>query len=171
MKKAIFIIAKKEFRDEEYREPKEVLENAGIQTITASTEIGQAIGKLGMRTNVDITLEEVKPADYDAVIFIGGPGSYDYFDNSEAHRIAKETLENKKILASICASVGTLANAEVLKGKRVTSFSGVAELVKSKGAIHTGKGLEQDGNIITADGPAHAAAFGEAILKAISHML
>ena len=90
------------------------------------------------------------------------------FEDKEAHRIARETISKNKILASICSSVGILANAGVLKGKTVTSFSAETELIKSKGAIHTGKGLEQDGTLITADGPAHATAFGEAILRAIN---
>jgi len=53
----------------------------------------------------------------------------------------------------------------ILKGKKATSFPGEAELIRNKGGIHTGKGLERDGNIITANGSHSAKIFGEAILE------
>lgn len=167
MKKAVFIVAKEMFRDEEYEDPKKILEQAKVKIITASKSLGIAQGKFGATAKVDLTLQDIKPQDYDAVIFVGGPGSHDYFNDPEAHRIAKETLVSNKILAAICSAVGILANADVLKGKKVTSFPAEADLIKSKGGIHTGTGLEQDGNIITANGPQSAKIFGEAILKGL----
>ncbi|MFC1768062.1 DJ-1/PfpI family protein, partial [Candidatus Margulisiibacteriota bacterium] len=64
-------------------------------------------------------------------------------------------------------AVSTIANAGALKGKKATSFPGVADTVKAGGAIYTGKGVEADGKIVTADGPGSAKAFGEAINKAL----
>jgi protease I len=71
------------------------------------------------------------------------------------------------ILAAICAAPSILANAGLLKGKTATSFPDEGENLKAKGANFTGQGLEIDGRIITADGPAHAKQFGEAIVKAL----
>lgn len=164
------IIAANGFRDEEYAEPKEVLENNGVKVITASTVLGIAKGKLGMTTKVDITLKDIKVEDYDAIIYIGGPGSYNYFDDPIAHKIAKESLEKNKILAAICAAPSIFANAGLLKGKTATCFPGEAENLKSKGASYTGSRLEIDGNIITADGPESAKIFGEAIFNKLSHI-
>lgn len=168
MKTAVLIIAHEMFRDEEYAYPKEILEKAGIQTTTASIKLGTAKGKLGMTANVDIALKDIKPADYDAVIFVGGPGCYDLYDDKEALRIAKETVAASKILASICSAGGILAHAGVLKGIRATVFPGEAELLKSKGAIYTAAGVEVDGKIIAADGPQSARKFGGEILRALS---
>jgi len=168
MAKALMVIAFQRFRDEEYAVPKKVLESANIQVTTASTQIGTATGKLGMKAKTDITLKDVKVPDYDAIIFVGGPGSYDYFDDPAAQGIAKEAVTQNKVLGAICASVSILANAGLLKGKTATCFSGEGPNLKSKGANYTGKGLEVDGKIITADGPAHAKQFGEAIVKALS---
>ena len=165
MKKAAFIIAQEMFRDEEYLEPKQILENAGIQTITASKSKGIATGKLGAQAHAEIPLQNLNPQEFDAVIFVGGPGSKEYFDDKEAHRIAKEAFSSGKIVAAICSAVGILANAGILKGKKATSFPGEAELIRNKGGIHTGKGLERDGNIITANGSHSAKIFGEAILE------
>ena len=169
-KKVVMIIAASGFRDEEYSESKKVLENGGVKVITASTILGIAKGKLGITTKVDVLLKDIKVDNYAAVIYIGGPGSYNYFNDPLAQKIAKETIDKNKILAAICGAPSILANAGLLKGKTATCFPGEAENLKSKGANYTGSGLEVDGNLITADGPESAKKFGNEILKKLSHI-
>lgn len=170
----LFIIAAEGFRDEEYAEPKAVLEKAGYKITTASTKMGMAHGKLGMTANVDILIKDTKVTGhdkvtgYDAVVFVGGPGSYDLFDNADALRIAREAVKEGKVLGGICAAAAVLAHAEVLKQIKATSFPGVSDELIKNGANYTGKGVEVDGKIITADGPAHARQFGEAIVKVLN---
>ncbi|MFA4905288.1 MAG: DJ-1/PfpI family protein [Candidatus Margulisiibacteriota bacterium] len=163
--KVLLIIAFEGFRDEEYAEPKDVLEKAGARVVTASTKLGTAAGKLGLKAKVDITLDQILVPEYDAVLFIGGPGSYQFHHDKKAHQIVKDAESLGKVIGGICAGVNTLAQAGALKGKTVTSFAGVAEEVKAAGANYTGKGVEVDGKIVTADGPSHAKAFGEMVWK------
>ncbi len=165
-KKALMIIAFEGFRDEEYRDPKAVLEKSGIDVTTASSQLGSAKGKFGMPAKVAITLDQVKTADYDAILFIGGPGCYGYYDNPTAHQIAQDSISHEKILGAICAAPGILANAGVLKGKKATMFTDDGTLAKG-GATYTGNGVEIDGGIITATGPQTAQSFGEAIVSAL----
>ncbi|MFA4858383.1 MAG: DJ-1/PfpI family protein [Candidatus Margulisiibacteriota bacterium] len=167
MKKALLIIASRNFRDEEYTEPKAALEKAGIQTVTASSNSGVALGKLGHKVNPDITIDQINVADYDAVLFIGGPGSSEYFDNPIAHKIAQDTVKLGKILGAVCAAPTILSNAGVLKGKKATMYADDGSLGRG-GAIYTGKGIEIDGNIITASGPATSRRWGEVVAKALS---
>ena len=164
---ALMIIAYEHFRDEEYAEPKKVLEAAGFKVTTASLKTGIAKGKYGLAAPVDLALKDVKAADYDTVIFVGGPGSHGYFNDPTAQAIAQETHDAGKIIAAICAAPSILANAGLLKGKRATSFPDQGPNLTAKGANFTGKDLEIDGNIITADGPEHAKEFGEAIVKSV----
>jgi protease I len=164
---ALMIIAYEHFRDEEYAEPKKVLEAAGFKVTTASLKTGVAKGKYGLEAPVDLALKDVKAADYDTVVFVGGPGSHGYFNDPTAQAIAKEAHDEGKIIAAICAAPSILANAGLLKGKRATSFPDQGPNLTAKGANFTGKDLEIDGNIITADGPAHAREFGEAIVKSV----
>jgi len=166
-KRAVMIIAFEGFRDEEYDIPKKILEKAGIEVTTASSKVGAAQGKLGLSAKVDIDLKSVNVSDYDAIIFVGGPGSYDYFDDPTAQGIAKDAAKEQKILAAVCAASSILANAGLLKGVKATCFPGEADNLKNKGAHYSPSGMEVDGRIITADGPAHARQFGEAIVKAL----
>lgn len=164
-KKVLMIIAHDIFRDEEYLQPKEILSKAGVKVVTASTSLDPATGKLGAKIKPDILVKDARPEDYDAVIFVGGKGSRDYFNDPAAHALAKGAVAHDKILSSICSGTGILAKAGVLKDKQVTSFPAEAEIIERQGGHYTGKPVEIDGRIITANGPDAAAGFGEAIKK------
>ncbi len=166
-KKALMIIAFERFRDEEYAEPKKVLEDAGFTVTTASVKTGTAKGKYGMEAPVDLALKDVHAKDYDTVVYVGGPGSHGDFNDPTAQAIAKEAHDEGKIVAAICAAPSILANAGLLKGRSATSFPDQGPNLTAHGAHFTGRGLEIDGNIVTADGPAHAKEFGEAIVKGV----
>lgn len=162
-KKVAMVIASQNFRDEEYLHPKEVLELYGAQITTVSSSKNPARGMLGAVAHPDILLSELNSSDYDSVLFIGGGGAREYFDNPTAHKIAKETLDSGRILGAICIAPSILANAGLLNGKKATCYSSEIENLKSKGAIYTGADVETDGNIVTATGPQAARKFGDII--------
>lgn len=167
-KKVVMVIAKVNFRDEELREPKKILEAHAIKVTIASSSLALARGMLGAKVKPDILLSKVKVDDYDAVIFVGGMGAKEYWNDSTAHRIAREAIKRGKVVGAICIAPVILANAEVLSGKKATVWSGVAGKLKAKGAIYTGSSVQVDGRIITANGPRAAKSFGQAILKALT---
>lgn len=159
----LFIIAKINFRDEEYLEPKSILEKSGMKIVTASSSIGEAKGMLGVKVKVDTTIDKVNVSDYDAVIFVGGTGAEEYFNNKIAHKIVLDTVSQNKLLGAICIAPVILAKSGVLKNKRATVFSSEQNELKKYGALYTNKGVEIDGKIVTAAGPKFATEFGEKI--------
>jgi protease I len=168
-KKAVMLIAFRDFRDEEYFVTKEILEKAGIEIKTASNKMGRAIGKFGGDTEVDLLVSQINVSDFDAIIFVGGPGCLDALDNEESYRIAREAVSQNKVLAAICISPVILARAGVLRGKRATVWNDFvksqAKILKREGAIFEDKPVVVDGKIVTANGPEAAKDFGEAILS------
>ena len=122
MKTVVLIIAEKTFRDEEYQVPKDILSKAEVNVITASTTIGEAVGKLGLKVKPDILINQIDVDKLDALIFIGGGGAEQYFHDPLAHRLAKDAIEKEKILGAICIAPVILANAGLLKGKKATVF-------------------------------------------------
>jgi len=158
------IIAFEGFRDEEYAEPKAVFEKTGIEVTTFSTQTGTAKGKISLTAKVDLTLDQLNVSDYNAVLFIGGPGSFALYNDVKAHKIAQDAAAQGKILGAICAASGILAHAGVLKGKKATMFDDTGVLAQF-GATYTGTDVETDGKIITATGPQTAKAWAEAIVK------
>ncbi|GMO64422.1 MAG: DJ-1/PfpI/YhbO family deglycase/protease [Endomicrobiia bacterium] len=169
MKKIIFVTAPEEFRDEEYYKPKKILEEVGIEVITASLKIGELNGRFGYKAMSTFTIQDITLNDFDAIAYIGGNGSSVFFNNPYALRLAKDFFEYGKPTASICIAGVILANAGILKGRKATVFSdGKASLIKG-GAIYTGEPLEIDKNIITANGPEVAEDFGKAIVRVMSN--
>jgi len=169
-KKIAMLIGFREFRDEEYFIPKKILESAGVRITTVSDSLGTAIGKLGGEAEINILLENLKVEDYDAVLFIGGPGAGKYVDNETAHQIVRETIEKDKVLAAICIAPMILAKAGVLEGKKATVWSSVMDksavkVLKEAGAVYQESPVVVDGKIVTASGPLAAKKFAEAVIN------
>ncbi|MFH1452490.1 MAG: DJ-1/PfpI family protein [Armatimonadota bacterium] len=167
MKKILMIIAKNEFRDEEYLVPKEYFEKAGIFVETASTGKGTCLGKLGASVEAQMSIDDVDTSDYDAVVFVGGYGSTVYFNNATAHRIAKDFYNSGKVTSAICIAPMILVNSGILNGKKATVYQSEAENMKNSGVNYTNAPVEVDGNIITANGPDAAASFAESIISVL----
>ena len=171
MAKVLFVIAQKDFRDEELFETKEVLEQAGIQCEVASVKKELAVGMLGAKVMPDLLVKDAK-TDYDAIAVVGGQGAPALAEHKEVLDLIKKFEREGKVVASICLAGIVLAKAGVLKGKRATVWSSPdyqepINILKSNGAIYEDKGLVQDDKLITACGPKFAKKFGEAIKKSL----
>lgn len=171
-KKIAMIIAFRDFRDEEYFIPKQTLEAIGAEIITVSASFGKAIGKLGGEAEINILLKDLKVADYDAILFIGGSGAANYIEDEVCHKIAREAIENNKVLGAICIAPAILAKAGVLDGKKATVWSSVMDksavkILEENGAIFQKDSVVVDGKIITGNGPDAAKGFAEKIIEII----
>ena len=167
-KKVLMVVAGKGYRDEEYEQPRAILEAEGAKVIVASSTLNKATGMLGGSVKPDILLKDVKPAGYDCVIFVGGTGATEYWNDPKAHALAREASSAGKVTAAICIAPVTLANAGLLTGKRCTVWSSETEKVRAKGGNCTTMAVERDGNIITGSGPTAARDFGRKIVEALS---
>lgn len=187
-KKIIMIVAFRDFRDEEYFVPKEILEKAGAEIKTASNKKGIALGSDGGEAEVDFLVEDLNPAEFadlqgksshdsilssfDAVVFIGGPGCLKNLDNELSYRIARETMAKDKVLAAICISPVILAKSGVLKGKQATVWSSPFDkspinILKENGALYQDPSFVVDGKVVTANGPLVAREFAESIIEVL----
>lgn len=167
-KKILFILAPEKFRDEEFFQPKEILESKGVQVTVASKVAGEITGMLGAKVNADLELGRVNIEDYDVVVFVGGSGAGKYFNYPIALQLAKNAVSMGKILGAICIAPTILANAGVLLNKKATAFPSETNNIRKKGAVVTNLPVVKDGRIITAQGPHAARAFGEEIIKALT---
>lgn len=168
--KIAIIIAYKDFKDEEYFTPREILEKAGAEIKVVSDNLGVAQGADGGEVSVDIKLSDFKVDDFDAVVFIGGPGAPEHLDNSASYKIAQDAVAKNKILSAICISPIILAKAGVLNGKKATVWTSALnkepkEILENNGARYQSQDVVVDGNIITANGPGAAKEFGKTIVE------
>ena len=163
-KDILFVVAPGDYRDEELDDSRQVLEAAGYSAVIASKGVSTAKGMLGGSVSVDLDVANVQVADYIAVVFIGGSGAEVYFDDATVQNIAKQAVEQGKVVGAICIAPSILANAGLLEGKQATAYSSEASSLSGHGATYTGKAVTTDGLIVTANGPEAAEAFGEALL-------
>jgi protease I len=157
------IIAPTVFRDEEYSEPKRVLEAHDVEVTTASVAPGECIGKLGMRATATLSVADATARSWDAVIFVGGAGAQVFFDDPDAQRLARQQKDAERVLAAICVAPSTLAHAGLLQGVNATAFPSQEQDLSAHGALWSGDLVTIDGLIVTANGPESAEEFGEAI--------
>ena len=166
-KEAVLITASRNFRDEELFETLRALDAAAIQSVVASTQTGFITGMLGGRAEATMLVSQINVDDYDAVIFVGGPGARQYFNDPAALKIARDAAQKGKVLAAICIAPTVLAKANLLNGVKATAFPTEAVSLQSAGARYTAAAVERDGLIITANGPAAAAMFAKEIVDAL----
>ena len=166
-KKVLMVIASNQFRDEEYQKPRQILEAAGAQVTVASSSLSEATGMLGLKVKPVILLKDAKMDQFDAVVFVGGMGATEYWENPTAHALAKAAYQAGKPTSAICLAPMTLANAGLLKGKKATIWKDAVGDFKTKGVVYTGKPVEKDGKLITGSGPDAAEEFGKALVEAL----
>lgn len=166
-KKVVMVIAPDKFRDEELFETRKELESNGVKVSVASSTTQEVTGMLGGKAKPDIKLTDVNVSQYDGVVFVGGVGAAVYFDDQIALKIAKDAFASGKVIGAICIAPSILANAGILKGKKVTAFESEKDNLISKGAIWDDGPVTVDGKIITGNGPKSASQFGKAIYNAL----
>ncbi len=153
-KKVLFIIAYKNFSDEEYFLSKNFFERKKFFTKTTSSEKGLAIGLHGGEANVDLTIAEVNEKEFDVIIFIGGSGVLKDINKEDFHKIAKEANKKGVLLGATGIAPIILANAGVLNNKRATVWSSPIQKktildLEEKGAIYSSENIVYDKGVIT----------------------
>lgn len=163
MAKALLVVAQAGYKDKEYLDTKAALEDNEIEVRTASKTKDKAKGADGGEVDPDFALSDIALDEFDAIVFIGGPGAAQFFEDSEALTLAKKFYQENKAVAAICSAPKILAQAGLLKGIRATSFSSYQKDLEAAGANYTGEPVESEGHVFTANGPEAAEEFGEKI--------
>jgi len=164
-KKVLMIIAAEGFQDQEFAQPYNLLTGLGAAVKVACSRKDKATGIFGREVKPDLSLDECRVDDYDAVVFIGGPGASEYFNNAQAQTIARDAVSKGKVLGAICIAPATLANAGVLKGRKATSFPSEQNRLAENGAQLVKQSVVVDGKLVTAVGPQAAKEFAETLAR------
>lgn len=168
MKKVLMVISNG-FEEIEALGTVDILRRCGtevmVASITGSTEI---VSSRGIRVICDSRIEDVNTAvsDWDALVLPGGqPNSDTLRDDDRVIELVKSFDKAGKITCAICAAPIAFEKADVLKGRKATSYPGC--LIDESVCIFTAASVEKDGHIITGNGPAAACDFAFEIAKAL----
>lgn len=172
MPKRVMILATDGFEQSELEQPRENLEKAGFETIVVAPKDGQIRGwektDWGRPVDVDLTLEEAVEADFDALLLPGGQINPDKLRMEEkAVQLVKDFCQSGKTVAAICHGPWLLAEADVIKGKTVTSWPSIRTDLKNAGANVVDQECAQHGNLITSRKPDDIPAFSQALIAAV----
>lgn len=165
----LFVVAYKNFNEEEHFETKKILTKAGFNIKTASSYIGQAFGETGATTKIDMLFSEINAVEYDAIVFIGGYGAISFWDDWRANGLAKLFITNSKIVAGIGNGCIIIANSGILKAVDATCDNVNETAMKIAGANFIDKDTVISGNIITSKTSIELAKeFAKTIIETIS---
>ncbi len=172
MAQRVMILATDGFEQSELESPKAALEKAGYQTVVVSPDDGKIRGWVksdwGAEVKVDLTLDEAEAQEFDALVLPGGQINPDKLRlEKKAVQLVKDFCDQDKPVAAICHGPWLLAEADVVKGKTVTSWPSIRTDLRNAGADVVDKQLVQDGYLITSRKPDDLPAFNEAIIQAL----
>lgn len=169
----ILIIATDGFEQSELLQPKQMLEEAGAQITIASLKLGEIKGwdqkNWGQSVAVDITVDQAKVGDYDALLLPGGQINPDILRmNADVIALVKAFGDARKPIAAICHAPWLLAEADMLKGRTVTGWPSIRTDLANAGAEVVDREVVIDGNLITSRKPDDIPAFVEAMMAALN---
>ncbi|UVO51905.1 type 1 glutamine amidotransferase [Sphingomonas sp. SUN019] len=173
-KARILMLATDGFEDSELFDPRQALLDAGATVTLASikTDPIQGVKDAARTITPDLTLDQVDTDDFDALVLPGGVGNPDKLRIEErAVEIVAEFMEDEKIVAAICHAPWLLVEADVVDGRRVTSWPSVRTDLENAGAEVVDEAVVVDGNLITSRKPDDITAFNQAIINALTEEL
>ena len=168
--KRIAILAEEGFEDSEVIEPMRAMKDAGARVVVVGSGSQESYqGKRGKATiKADVTADKVSAEDFDAIIIPGGYASERMRLHQSMVDLIRKAHDSGKVVAAICHGPQLLISADIVRGRRVTSWPSVAVDLKNAGADWTDEPLVQDGNLITSRKPADLPRFNKAIIEAMT---
>jgi protease I len=162
--KKVAILATDGFEQVELFKPKQALEEAGAKTVVIAPKSGTIQGwnhyDKGDEIAVDLTLDSANPEDYDALLLPGGTVNPDQLRVQEkAVQFVKAFFQAGKPVAAICHGPWTLVEADVVRGRTMTSWPSLKTDLKNAGANWVDEEVVVDQGLVTSRNPHDIPAF------------
>lgn len=168
--KTIAILVADGFEQSELLEPQKALEQAGARTQIVSPAEGQVKGwnesDWGQTVPVDIPLQQANPDDYDALLLPGGVMNPDKLRvNPQAIAFVKAFFEAGKPVAAICHGPWSLIEADVVRGRTLTSWPSLQTDIRNAGGHWEDKEVVSDKGLVTSRKPSDIPAFNQKMIE------
>jgi protease I len=170
----VAILATDGVEDSELVQPREAVERAGAQTRLVSLKPG-SIQSMSHDVDpestypVDVAVADAKAEDYDALILPGGTTNPDKLRQDEnAVGFVREFAQSGKPVGVICHGPWTLVEADVVRGRTLTSYPSVRTDIRNAGGIVKDEEVVVDGNLVSSRNPGDLPAFCAALVEEIA---
>lgn len=164
--KRFAVLVENEYEDQELWYPVIRLREAGAEVTIVGPEAGTVYqSKHGYPAKADRAASDVKAADFDGVIIPGGYAPDKMRRHDAMVKLVKDAMASDKLVAAICHAGWVLCSADVVQGRRLTSFASIKDDLAHAGAQWVDEPVVCDRNLITSRQPDDLPHFLEAILK------
>jgi protease I len=172
----VLMLATDGFEESELFEPRKALLDAGAEVTLASPGsdpiTGEKGGRKGESITPDTTIGQVETQGYDALVLPGGVANPDKLRmDKRAVEIVREFVESDRIVAAICHAPWLLIEADVVDGRRATSWPSVRTDLANAGASVLDEPVVVDGKLITSRKPDDIPMFNRAIIDCLAKEL
>jgi protease I len=171
--KKVAILVEDGFEQIELTSPKKALEEAGARTYIISPKHDKVKGwehtRWGQEFPVDVVIEKANAKDYDALLLPGGVMNPDKLRTSKpAVQFVHSFFDQGKPVAAICHGPWTLIEANVVKGRKVTSYPSIQTDLKNAGANWVDQEVVVDRGLVTSRKPDDLPAFNRKLVEEIA---
>ena len=170
----VLIVATDGFEESELFGPKQILKERGAEVKLASPRLDPIQATVhddpGKTIRPDLTIEDVRTEEFDALILPGGVRNPDRLrTNAPAIALIREFAAQGKPVAAICHGPWLLVEADLLRGRRATAYASIRTDLRNAGAKVVDEPVVVDGNIITSRKPDDVEAFTNAVIGIIEN--
>jgi len=165
--KKIAIFLEKMYEDLEFWYPYLRMKEEGAEVVVIAPKVNTYTGKHGLPAAADQAIIAVKDDEFHALIIPGGYSPDHMRRIPEMIEFVKRMNSSGKTIAAICHAPWMLASAEIIKGKKITSFFSIKDDLIHAGAEWIDQEVVCDGNLITSRNPNDLPAFCKAIIKVL----
>lgn len=171
--KKVAILATDGFEESELVSPMNALKENRATVHVVSTEAGKIKswkdGNWNIEIDVDKTVGEVEAADYDALVLPGGVINPDKLrTNTKAVEFVRTFFKEHKPVAAICHGPQMLIEADVVEGRRLTSYHSITKDLKNAGANWVDEEVVTDAGLVTSRSPKDLNAFNAKMIEEIA---
>jgi protease I len=168
----VLIVATDGFEESELFGPREILQRRGVEVRLASLTSDPIQATVhddpGKTIRPDLTVEEAKAEEFDALILPGGVRNPDQLRlHSEVISLIRAFAEREKPIGAICHGPWLLVEADLLRGRTATSWPSIRTDLRNAGANVVDAPAVIDGNIVTSRKPEDVEAFTNALIELI----
>lgn len=166
----VAILTEHGFEQSELTAPREAMEKAGVKVEVVSPQPDEVKAwdkdNWGIRVKVDRHLHDANPDDYDGLVLPGGVINPDQLRlNPEAVDFVKRFFASGKPIAAICHGPQTLINAQVVQGRKLTSYPSLRIDLQNAGAEWVDEEVVVDNGLVTSRTPHDLPAFNKKLLE------
>jgi protease I len=156
------------FEDSELTSPWQAVTDAGASAVLVAPKTGTLTGKKGHTQEVDVTASDASSSQFDALVLPGGVVNADHLRmDADAVRLARSFFEDHKPVGVICHGGWLLVEADVVRGRELTSYPSLKTDLVNAGANWVDEEVVVDSGLVSSRTPDDLPAFNAKLVEEI----